>query len=31
MTALSTHELCKSFGSLQVTQDVTLTFESGKR
>lgn len=31
MTTLETRNLKKSFGSLQVTQDVTLTFEGGKR
>ncbi len=31
MTTLETRKLCKSFGSLAVTQDVTLTFASGKR
>lgn len=31
MTTLLTQNLCKSFGALAVTQDVNLTFESGKR
>ena len=31
MTKLQTQNLCKSFGSLAVTQDVTLTFEPGMR
>jgi branched-chain amino acid transport system ATP-binding protein len=31
MSTLHTRNLCKSFGSLQVTQDVTLDFDAGKR
>lgn len=31
MSTLVTRNLSKSFGSLRVTQDITLTFESGKR
>ena len=31
MSTLRTHHLCKSFGSLAVTQDVTATFEPGVR
>lgn len=31
MTQLTTHNLCKSFGSLAVTQSVSLEFKSGQR
>ena len=31
MTVLETRSLCKSFGSLAVTQNVTLAFDAGSR